>query len=496
MFEKVTPEQVGISSSDIKEYINMLENRHLSTHQIMMVRHGKVFYENYWKPFHKDYLHRMYSVSKSFVAIAIGFLKQEGKIDLDAPAISYLDESITKNANEYVKNQTIRNMLMMSTGKPTESISWFSQKPEDRLKHYFDESSRAGTPKIPGTLFEYDSPGTYVLGSIAEIVSGKPLIEYLREKCLDKIGFSKEAYFLTCPGGHSWCDSALLCKASDLAKAVMFMMNGGAWEGEQILDAEYAKEATSNLIDTNRAGHLLPSAYGYGYQIWRTRDNSFFFNGMGCQFGIAVPDKDIVFVINSDNQGHAHPHIPIIDGFFEMIANKASDTPLPENKKAYDELIKYSESLELFSYKSNLTKTVADEVSGKEFIMKENPMGITKMKFTFEGDEGKLDYSNAQGDKTIYFGINKNVFETFPQEGYSDGVATKFAPGNYYKCASSGMWTHERNLALLVQIIDKYFGRLNMRITFTEDGRLAVYMTKIAEDFLQEYEGYAEGVLA
>ncbi len=45
---------------------------------------------------------------------------------------------------------------------------------------------------------------------------------------------------------------------------------------------------------------------------------------------------------------------------------------------------------------------------------------------------------------------------------------------------------------MLVQIIDKYFGRLHMRITFTEDGRIAVVMDKIAEGFLQEYEGYAQ----
>ena len=54
MLEHVTPEQVGISSESVKKYISILERYNLSTHSIVMLRHGKVFYENYWKPFHKD----------------------------------------------------------------------------------------------------------------------------------------------------------------------------------------------------------------------------------------------------------------------------------------------------------------------------------------------------------------------------------------------------------------------------------------------------------
>ena len=54
----------------------------------------------------------------------------------------------------------------------------------------------------------------------------------------------------------------------------------------------------------------------------------------------------------------------------------------------------------------------------------------------------------------------------FPEEGYSDLIGNRFAPGNYYKCASSACWTHKNCLSILVQIIDKYFGRLYMRISF------------------------------
>lgn len=41
-------------------------------------------------------------------------------------------------------------------------------------------------------------------------------------------------------------------------------------------------------------------------------------------------------------------------------------------------------------------------------------------------------------------------------------------------------------------MIDKYFGRLHMRVSFVGDDTVAVDMVKIAEDYMKEYEGYAE----
>lgn len=494
-FERVTPEQVGVSSEHIQKYISVLERAQLSTHDIIMIRHGKIFFEKYWEPFHEDYLHRMYSVTKSFVSIAIGFLEQEGRIDLDAPAISYLDPETTENAFDNVKRQTIRNMLMMTTGATAYTELWFARKPQDRLKDYFKYTSPevGGVSKIPGAFFEYDSPGSFVLGSIVERITGMKLIDYLREKLFDKIGVSKEAYILSCPGGHSWADSALLCKPVDLARVCQFMLNKGSWNGEQILNRKYCETATDNLIDTNLVGHLTPASYGYGYQFWRCRGNSFSFNGMGAQYAVGIPQQDMVFVINSDNQGHPASDLIIIDRFFEEIVEKVSEQPLPENNEAYNALQEYTRDLRLYALPPTTISTIAEQVSGKEYVMNENPMGITKMKFVFGEKECRLDFTNAQGDKTIMFGMGENVFGMFPQEGYSKQVATVYAPGHYFKCASSARFTHENKLELLVQIIDEYFGRLYIRAAFLEDNTLAVLMQKTAEDFLQEFEGYADG---
>ena len=67
------------------------------------------------------------------------------------------------------------------------------------------------------------------------------------------------------------------------------------------------------------------------------------------------------------------------------------------------------------------------------------------------------------------------------------------APGNYYDCAASGVWTGATQLAVAVQVIDKYLGRLYMRFAFPDENTITVEMNKVAENFMNEYQGYAEG---
>lgn len=80
VFSYASPEEVGLSSNEISALIDEFQEAELYTHSLMIIRNGKIVTEGYWKPFHKDFRHRMYSVSKSFVTGAIGLLLDEGKI--------------------------------------------------------------------------------------------------------------------------------------------------------------------------------------------------------------------------------------------------------------------------------------------------------------------------------------------------------------------------------------------------------------------------------
>lgn len=484
-----TPEKQGIRSADIKEYIEILENANLSTHDVIIMRHGKIVFEKYWEPFHKDFLHRMYSATKSFVALGIGFLEQDGLINLDDPIIKYFPHELKDQKDENLKNQTIRHMLMMSTAKTDRY--WFASKPDDRVRFYFEHQGFDSRPS--GTIFEYDSTGSFVLGALIEQISGKEFVEYLREKFLNKIGFSSDAYCLKCPGGHAWSDSALLCKPTDLLKVAQFCMNKGKWNGEQLLNENFVVAATSKQIDNNLYGHNYHHTQGYGYLFWRTFDNSFFFNGLGAQLAVCVPDKDMILVYNGDNQGQdVDSKCIIIDNFFRVIARRATDTELPENKQEQEELAEYVDDLKLFTAKGDKYSVLQEKINNVTYNLNPNPMGIKTVKLCFDGTKGKFCYENESGYKELKFGFGENEFFPFPEEGYSDMVGTQ--KGNrLYSCAASAAWVSDYQLFIKVQIIDTYFGNANITIGFDKDLRMTIRMVSSAEDFLGEYRGFAMG---
>lgn len=489
MFKYATPEKKGIHSENIEKYLKVLERRKLSTHDVIIMRGDEIVFENYWAPFHKDFEHRLYSVSKSVLSIAVGVAIGEGYLKLSDRICDLLPDYAEIVTDENMRDVTVRDMLLMSTALTPEH--WFGARHPDRVRFYFENKSKTSHPS--GTIYEYDSPGSFVLGAALERAVGQRLMDYLRPRVLDKIGVSEDARCLECPGGHSWSDSAVLCTARDLVLLAKLVMNGGKWNGEQLIDADYIKEAISKQIDNNTKGVESYCTQGYGYLIWRTYDNSFFFNGMGCQLCVCVPDKDIVFVYNGDNQGNEIAKHIIIDELFDLIVRPAVDGELPENSAAHLSLTEYAGSLKLYSVRSEIGRDFETKINGKKFVLNENRMGISELSFSFTDDVCELNYTNRQGNKTLKFRINENEFGIFPEEGYSDIVGSQFAPGHYYKCAASGAWIEPQKLFIRVQVIDNYFGILNMNFGFKDENTVGVYMDKTAEDFFETYHGFASG---
>mgnify|MGYP003322192853 CR=1 FL=1 len=145
-----------------------------------------------------------------------------------------------------------------------------------------------------GTFFRYDTSGTYTLDVLVQRLTGKGFLEYLKEKALDKIGFSKNAWVVEAPEGYPWGGSGVMCTARDLARFALLVDRDGEFEGEQLLPADYLREAKKKQIDNDVYGYTTPlSGHGYGYQIWLNKD-AFFSKGMLGQYIWVLPEYDVV----------------------------------------------------------------------------------------------------------------------------------------------------------------------------------------------------------
>lgn len=488
MFERVTPESVGISSRYVEKFISTLEKRKARMHSVLLLRGDKLFGEYYWAPFNKDTCHRMYSQTKSYVSIAIGFLLDEGKLSLDDKIADFFPEKI-RIENEQIRRQTVRNMLMMSTvghGK-----DWFEKENTDRLDLYLN---REGIARSPGSVWEYDSQGSQVLCALVEKLSGMRLFDYLKKKLFDHLGTFKTASILKTPTGESWGDSALLCTSRDMLSFARFVMNYGTWQGKRLLSEGYLREATSKLIDNQEDAHGGPLSHGYGYQIWRTEENGFAFIGMGDELTICLPDHDLIFVCTADNQGNPRSRALIMDNLFDIIVANLEKEPLKEDKEAQESLEKLSSGLKLFAITGAEDSPYREKIDGVKYTFKENELGLKNLSVSFENtDTGKLIYENANGKMELPFYINKNYFSKFPELGYSQEVGgVRTHDGSKYDCAVSGAWLNPNKLMIFVQIIDRYLGNLPLTLGFNDEF-ITVMAYKNAEDFLWNYNGHAYG---
>ena len=275
-FNKISPERAGVRSEVLAKYISYLERRGIPMHSLLMMKGNDLFCEYYWEPFDKDFIHRMYSQTKSYVGIAIGLLSDEGKLDINDKIIDYFPEKLHTPLDPNVERLTIKDMLTMSTAGNGEY--WFTSKSLDRTELYFNEKKRNCRPS--GTLWEYDSAGSQVLSSLVEKLSGMSLFDYLTKKIFSKLGTFKTATMLKTRNGDTWGDSALICTPRDMISFARLLMNGGSWEGEQLISESYVKEATAKHVDNCTVARRSPVHHGYGYQIWRTERNGFACVGM------------------------------------------------------------------------------------------------------------------------------------------------------------------------------------------------------------------------
>ena len=482
LYETVRPESVGVPSRVITEMISSLERHGAAMHGVLFMRRGKICAEGYWAPFNRDFCHRMYSQTKSFVSIAIGLLCEEGKLSLDAKIVDFFPEKLDAPPDRFLAEQTVRDMLMMTTG--VVARNWFRSSDPDRTHEYL---SRPASTHPAGTGWADDSGGSQVLCTLVEKLAGKSLLAYLREKLFDRMGCFGTAEVLKTRNEDSWGDSAMVCTLRDIAAFGDLVMHYGMWRGERLMNEAYLREATSRLSD-NRADWVT-SAYhqGYGYQIWRVLGGGFAFVGMGDQLTVCFPEKDLLFACTADNQGTQLFREEIFTTLAEKILPALSDEPLPAAPEDSAALGTLLAGLRLRHAAGAADAPIRKAIDRREYLCSENPMGVRR--FCFDFSRGVFRYTNAQGEKEIAFGVGENAFGCFPQEGYSDGHGGVHACNGFlYRCAASLAFPDDRSLVLEVRVIDRYFGNLTMLFSFRGEWAYATFV-KTAEDFFDEYQG-------
>jgi CubicO group peptidase (beta-lactamase class C family) len=327
-FERATPESQGVSSAFFVDLLRTLnESKECKIHKFMALRHGKVIAECAFEPYEMDMWHVSFSMCKSIVSMAIGILVDDGVLSLDE-RISDIFSARISPFGFFRKSVTVKNLLTMSSG--IEFAESGAVSGNDWRKSFLE----SGFKFDPGMQFDYNSMNTYMLSAIVTEKTGKSLFEFCKERIFNPMGIHR-IYWESCPQSITKGGWGLFIRIEDMAKLGQLYLQNGKWDGKQILSRQWIVESTAWHMETgnDRDPH-------YGYQIWVNDDRpgSYAFNGVLGQSVRVYPDIDMVVVTNAGNNELMRDSLMAHIVRESMKKLEVSDTPLPENIGALNEL--------------------------------------------------------------------------------------------------------------------------------------------------------------
>lgn len=486
-WERLQPGQSRVPERAVADFLDRLEAEGVVMHGFAMLDRGKLLAEGYWAPFTVSSLHRMYSVGKSFVSLAVGLLQEEGRLRLDDSICKYFrDKCPAEGAHPWISRMTIRDMLTMTT--------CHRQTTYKKYKGDWVESFFCVEPtNLPGAVFSYDTSSTHVLAALVERLSGKKLMDYLRIKAFDRIGVSKEAYYMEDPYGVSQGGSGLNCTLRDMLAVAELAADGGRFQGEQLLPPDYMEEALRCQIVT-----LQQPAYdeqlGYGYQIWQGRHGSFYFYGIGGQLAVCFPRERFILATMGDtldNKNGIKDIFDALDLYIYPWISSSADAGAPEAAvrpcgegahKGAAGLAERLQGLSLAPVPGERSSVVQGEADGREYLFDENMLQISSLRVDFSESGGTLYMTKEGRDFTLAFGRNGYVGGVFPWRLGSPALSMD--------CVSHAAWVMEDYLLVRCHILGQNMAKLTVGLRF-QDGRVTVKMQKGADDALKSFEGVA-----
>ncbi|MBW3466904.1 ChbG/HpnK family deacetylase [Arthrospiribacter ruber] len=300
------PEEENFNSQAIVEYLNAVNKNEQDLHSLMILRNGKVVFEEWFGENAANKTHTMYSVSKTFTATAIGFAVQEDLLKVTDKVISFFPDKLPNEISDHLQALEIRHLLTMTVGhdvdptgvlRETEGLDWVEGFLAFPLEH------------PPGTSYVYNSLATYMLSAILTKVSGERILDFLQPRLFRPLGIVGATWDES-PQGIQIGGWGLNVKTEDMAKIGQFYLQKGKWNGVQLLSESWINEASSAKVPSLPAGvkkeDLKVKAndsdwlQGYGYQLWRSRHNSYRADGRNGQFILVLPEKNAVIVTTAD----------------------------------------------------------------------------------------------------------------------------------------------------------------------------------------------------
>jgi CubicO group peptidase (beta-lactamase class C family) len=446
-FARTDPASPGIAPAAVLAFLDAAAASAHEVHSLAVARAGRIAARGWFAPYRPEAPHSLYSLSKGFTSTAVGFAIAEGKLRLADRVVDFFPEQRPAEVSERLAALDVEHLLTMSIGHATDSTPSVTRN-EDWVKAFL----AVPIDFDPGSVYLYDSAGTYMLSAIVQKVTGEKLVDYLRPRFFDPLGMPRMRW-AECPRGINAGGWGLSATTESLIRYGRFYLQNGRWNGKQLLPREWIEQATTAKIQQPaRDGRSLEELrvtsdwhQGYGYLFLRCRHDAFRSDGSFGQYCVMLPKLDAVIAITGNT----------ID--LQGMLNLVWDHLLPglEQPAAFDRDAEQRLRTKLASLSLKLPDGSTDSPRNDkrfDYAIDANALGATHLSAAFDAGRCRLAFDIAGRTHIIDCGIGhwqdgETELPGTPPE-FTELTGRTVAPKGPAKVAAAGAWKDADTFAM------------------------------------------------
>jgi len=371
-----TPEEQGVDSGTLLTMFETIQKEDRKIHSVLIIRRGKLLVEAYFHPYTKDHLHIIYSATKSISSLLVGIALKEGFVpSLDTPILDLFPEYANKveNLDGRKESLALEHVLSMTDGLDWMDMPYHVKKQgdflkllasDDGVKYYLDKPMK----EEPGKRYNYNSGSAYMLSALIQETTGRSALDYGREKLFQPLGIAETGWGRYANGIDNG-GSELFLRPRDFAAIGCLLLNGGKWDGRQVVPAEWVNELGRPRAKTD----FLEYGYSLTWYVDETLpEKSISAQGLGGQYLFVIPGLDMVVVFTGGLIGRDEIDIPFYYLRDYILPSVRSEGELPANPSAtarLDSMLR--EFAEPPAKPVAPLPRIAEEISGRTFFFPE-----------------------------------------------------------------------------------------------------------------------------
>lgn len=308
-----TPQEKALDEQAFAELDHALASRLTDIQSVVVAVQGRVAY-TFYRDGDPERRRDVQSVDKSTLAVLVGMAIQQGRIaGLDVPVVQLVPEWAALQPDPRAAGITLRHLLTMTAGFDIDRRNGFyRQQPGDAWARPLVAA--------PGERFAYDNATAALLSVVLARVSGQRVEDYAREQLVRPLGMAEPGY-----------ERGVSLRTADMARLGQLMLDGGLWNGQRLLPADFVAAATR---PQHRGGP--PVGLPLGYLWWAVpaegaARNTFMASGWGGQLVWVHPPLNLVVAVTStaspDSQQRGHAVQLLRGGLVATVERRLAMSP-------------------------------------------------------------------------------------------------------------------------------------------------------------------------